>query len=162
MPILTGGGSMYSTVDDLQRWDSAAGGGSLLSTEGLAVLETSHAYRGPQTRYGYGWQFPVLEQEEGGGEIEMRHGGGLPGFTSHILRCATQPPQPHAQLRTLMLSCPVRRLVVVQGEGARCCGAEPRVRCVRLQHALRRMCRARHRPRRRLPLAAAGPLRTER
>ena len=102
MPILTGGGSMYSTVDDLQRWDSAAGGGSLLSTEGLAALETSHAYRGPQTRYGYGWQFPVLEQEEEGGEIEMRHGGGLPGFTSHILRCATQPPQPHAQLRTLM------------------------------------------------------------
>ena len=94
MPILTGGGSMYSTVDDLQRWDSAAVGGSLLSAEGLAALETSHAYRGPQTRYGYGWQFPVLEQEEEGGEIEMRHGGGLPGFTSHILRCATQPTQP--------------------------------------------------------------------
>lgn len=84
MPILTGGGSMYSTVDDLQKWDKGACGGALLSDAGLCALETAHVYRTPQTRYGYGWQQPVEGRTDG--LRVLRHGGGLPGFTTRILR----------------------------------------------------------------------------
>ena len=83
MPILTGGGSMYSTVDDLQKWDEGTCGGALLSDEGLCALEMAHVHRTPHTRYGYGWQQPVGSQE---GLRVLRHGGGLPGFTTHVLR----------------------------------------------------------------------------
>ena len=75
---------MYSTVDDLQKWDHGACGGALLSDEGLCALETAHVCRTAQTRYGYGWQQPVESRADG--LRVLRHGGGLPGFTTHILR----------------------------------------------------------------------------
>ena len=83
-PVLTGGGSMYSTVEDLQLWDASCCGGALLSASSLAALETLHAHRDEATRYGYGWQGPAETRDDG--RIVLRHGGGLPGFTTHILR----------------------------------------------------------------------------
>ena len=76
IPILTGGGNLYSTVEDVVRWDRALRNKRLISRAGYEAL-----YRPELENYAYGWVVRELE-----GRPALGHGGGVPGFSSFILR----------------------------------------------------------------------------
>jgi CubicO group peptidase (beta-lactamase class C family) len=81
-----GAGGMVSTVDDLACWDSALYGGKLVSAEQLRRAHTRLRLSDGSTEdYGYGWG---IHEYQG---IEMiEHGGGIHGFSCHIMRVPTQ------------------------------------------------------------------------
>ncbi|MCG8370381.1 MAG: beta-lactamase family protein [Proteobacteria bacterium] len=75
MTILTGGGDLYSTAEDMQRWHSALADKAILSEEAYSQMLA------PGLRdYGYGWRI----QTHNGIKMVM-HTGGLPGFRSLIM-----------------------------------------------------------------------------
>ena len=76
MPLLTGGGNLYSTVEDMQRWDKALREQKLISKESYDRMYTTE-----RSNYAYGWK--VRTQK---GERWISHGGGVPGHSSFILR----------------------------------------------------------------------------
>jgi CubicO group peptidase (beta-lactamase class C family) len=76
MPILTGGGNLYSSVEDLLRWDQALYAGRVMSRKSFESMTTP-----VRNNYGYGWNI----REEFGRRV-MMHGGSLPGFTAFIAR----------------------------------------------------------------------------
>jgi CubicO group peptidase (beta-lactamase class C family) len=76
VPILTGGGNLYSTVEDLSEWERALTARRLISPESYDAM-----YRPELANYAYGWG--VVDRN---GRREFRHGGGVPGFKAHILR----------------------------------------------------------------------------
>jgi CubicO group peptidase (beta-lactamase class C family) len=81
-----GAGSLYSTVEDLFRWNEGIFGGKLLSEASLKpawtpVKTEENPEDNPDNGYGYGWQLSQLR-----GAREISHGGGLNGFSSYILR----------------------------------------------------------------------------
>ena len=76
IPILTGGGNLYSTVEDMAQWDRALRNKKLISQESYNAL-----YRPERNNYAYGWM--VAEKE---GLRVLNHSGGVPGFSSNILR----------------------------------------------------------------------------
>jgi hypothetical protein len=69
-------GSLYSTVEDLYRWDQALLAGKLISQESLEKMYT--AVKG---NYALGWQ--VTQR---GSCRQIAHGGGINGFSTFILR----------------------------------------------------------------------------
>lgn len=77
-------GGMYSTVEDLYRWDQALAAHRLLSAESYAT------YLAPQVamgrgglRYGYGWVHgKVARQAPGDSAATIGHDGGINGFSS--------------------------------------------------------------------------------
>jgi CubicO group peptidase (beta-lactamase class C family) len=69
-------GGLYSTVEDLYKWDQALYTERLLPKSVLDVMFTPH-----QGDYGYGW---TINQGEWGTVIA--HGGRVPGFASNISR----------------------------------------------------------------------------
>jgi CubicO group peptidase (beta-lactamase class C family) len=69
-------GSLYSTVDDLARWDGALTEGKLISRESYARMFTP-----VKSDYAYGWGVTTR-----GGRKEISHGGGINGFVTQILR----------------------------------------------------------------------------
>jgi len=76
MPIFSGGGNLYSTVEDLLRWDQALYSAKVISRKSFEAMTTP-----VRNNYGYGW-----DMSEGFGHRVMAHGGGLPGFTAFIAR----------------------------------------------------------------------------
>ena len=75
LPRLTGGGDLYSTVEDLQRWHGALAAKKLLSEDGYTQMFT------PGMRnYGYGWQIRTHDDTK-----MVMHTGGLPGFKTLIM-----------------------------------------------------------------------------
>ena len=76
VPIFSGGGNLYSTVEDLLRWDQALYSAKVISKKSFEAMTTP-----VRNNYGYGW-----EVSEGFGHRVMAHGGGLPGFTAFIAR----------------------------------------------------------------------------
>ncbi len=76
MPILTGGGNLYSTVEDLILWDQALINGKLISKASYRRM-----YTPIKDNYAYGWRI-----QQDADRTVIRHGGGVPGFSSHILR----------------------------------------------------------------------------
>ena len=75
-------GAMYSTVDDLLRWDQALYGTSLLSEGAKAAMFTPGL-----GEYGFGW-FTATEPigPDGAERRVIRHGGGINGFSTAIVR----------------------------------------------------------------------------
>ncbi len=69
-------GALYSSASDLLKWDQALNGDALLSETSREMMFTP-ALEG----YGYGWVI-----REVAGRRAIHHGGGMPGFTSHIGR----------------------------------------------------------------------------
>ena len=69
-------GSLYSTVDDLLKWDQALYGTSVLSEASKQKMWTPN-----RNDYGYGWGI-----QKRFGTIAVGHDGGIPGFNSIILR----------------------------------------------------------------------------
>ena len=76
MPTMTGGGNLYSTVEDLSKWDRALVCKELISTSSYKAM-----YTPIKNDYAYGWV--VAERSN---RMEVRHGGSVPGMVSHILR----------------------------------------------------------------------------
>lgn len=78
----TADGSLYFTVRDLARWDSALYGNGLLSLESLTQVRTAVTLTDGTTRpYGFGW---TVGQPNG--HAVMSHGGSWQGFRSYIVR----------------------------------------------------------------------------
>lgn len=75
MAILTGGGDLYSTVEDMQRWHRALADKAILSEEAYSEMFTP-GLRG----YGYGWRIRMHN-----GIKMVMHTGGMPGFRSLIM-----------------------------------------------------------------------------
>ena len=76
MPLLTGGGNLYSTIDDLSKWDRALNSGRLISKASYEAM-----YTPVKENYAYGWSV-----RDEGNRKRIEHGGGVPGFSSYILR----------------------------------------------------------------------------
>lgn len=69
-------GALYSTVEDLYKWDRALYTSSVLTPE-----ERREAFTPVMNHYGYGWLIDSMY-----GRPILTHGGGIFGFTSSILR----------------------------------------------------------------------------
>ena len=73
-------GSLYSTVDDLLKWDKALHGGKIVNAESLSKMTTPG-----MNNYGYGL---VIETKDG--RKIIGHGGGINGFNTSMLRYQDQ------------------------------------------------------------------------
>jgi CubicO group peptidase (beta-lactamase class C family) len=81
-----GAGALYSMVGDLFRWNEAVFHGNVLSEASLKaafkpVKTADTNEENAKAGYGYGWAISEFR-----GAREISHGGGLNGFTSHLLR----------------------------------------------------------------------------
>ncbi|HWW02370.1 MAG TPA: serine hydrolase [Candidatus Acidoferrum sp.] len=81
-----GAGALYSTLEDLFRWNEGVFGGKVLNDASLKAAWTPVKAEDNQddnsgNGYGYGW---FSSQTRGAQEIS--HGGGLNGFSSFIMR----------------------------------------------------------------------------
>lgn len=73
-------GSLYSTVDDLLKWDQA------LYTDALLPASTRTAMFTPfKDGYAYGWTVQPPERTTSG-KLQIGHGGGINGFSTMITR----------------------------------------------------------------------------
>ena len=86
-----GAGNLYSTIQDLYRWNEAVYNGKLLSPDTLKLAFTPvRVNDGSQGnalggQYGYGW---MLAKKRGLKEIG--HSGGLPGWSAYLTRYPEQ------------------------------------------------------------------------
>lgn len=70
-------GDLYSTVEDLLKWDQALYTNQLVSFGSIKMMFTPHAHAGENRHYGYGWSVYSNYVE---------HGGWLPGYWCKIRR----------------------------------------------------------------------------
>jgi CubicO group peptidase (beta-lactamase class C family) len=78
----TADGSLYFTVRDLARWDSALTGDGLLSRGSMAAIRTPVRLNdGSEKHDGFGWSLGTAS-----GHAVMSHGGSWQGFKAYILR----------------------------------------------------------------------------
>ena len=75
-----GDGSLYSSVEDLRKWDRALYGSQLVKSETLEQAFAPGAGTGSDA-YGFGWFIDTYR-----GISDMWHGGNTMGFTSSIYR----------------------------------------------------------------------------
>ena len=79
-------GAVYSTVEDLFKWDQALYTGKLLSEESKRKIFTGYYNASGGLRYGYGWMTKCVPT---GGDDSTRifvHGGGIYGFNTVMVR----------------------------------------------------------------------------
>lgn len=81
-----GAGALYSTVEDLYRWDQALYSEKLLPKQSFATVFTAHVKQNKDNQnsslsYGYGWD---IDRKNNRNVIE--HSGEMEGFTSDIKR----------------------------------------------------------------------------
>lgn len=88
MQLLKGGGNMYSTVNDLLKWDQAIRNNTLINPE-----TKKYMFKPFKNNYAYGWR--VLNS---GGRYLMKHNGRIAGFFSSIVR------YPNEKLTVIILS----------------------------------------------------------
>ena len=81
MSIPYAAGALYSTVEDLYRWDQALYTEQLLSQDLLNLIFTPHSPTDIDTSYGYGWEMGVLNNHS-----VVFHGGNIEGFAAEIRR----------------------------------------------------------------------------
>jgi CubicO group peptidase (beta-lactamase class C family) len=75
-------GSLYSTVEDLHKWDQALYTDKLLSNELKQKVFTPGL-----ENYGYGWDITTIPAgEPGAGQTNITHGGGINGFNTLEVR----------------------------------------------------------------------------
>jgi CubicO group peptidase (beta-lactamase class C family) len=75
-------GALLSTVDDLALWDAALYTDRLVSQQTLRLAWTPATLAdGRSVHYGYGWSIHEYQ-----GHRILRHGGGIFGFASHVVR----------------------------------------------------------------------------
>ncbi len=81
-------GNLYSTVEDLMRWNEGVFGGKILSEESRKAAFTPVKLKSgeePPMKYGYGWMMG-----EHRGLKTISHSGGLNGWLSHLTRYPDQ------------------------------------------------------------------------
>lgn len=76
MSFPIGGGNLYSTTEDLFKWDQSLYTERLVTKESLETIFTSHGFG-----YGYGWFIDVDQDRR-----RTYHGGGIVGFKNEIIR----------------------------------------------------------------------------
>jgi CubicO group peptidase (beta-lactamase class C family) len=76
MSIPHAAGALYSTVEDLLKWDQALEAGKLVSAKSITAMFTP--FKGD---YAYGWSI-----DKKFGQIRQQHGGGIMGFATMIAR----------------------------------------------------------------------------
>lgn len=81
-----GAGALYSTVEDLFRWNEGVFGGKVLKDSSLKAAWTpvkteENKDDDSGNGYGYGWFIGQMR-----GAREISHGGGLNGFSSFLMR----------------------------------------------------------------------------
>jgi CubicO group peptidase (beta-lactamase class C family) len=98
-----GAGALYSTIEDLNRWNEALFGGKVLSQASLEAAFTPVRIKGEDPAVpkesGYGYGFSVANFR---GVPEIGHGGGLQGFVSYLLRL----PKLHFTVAVLVNASP--------------------------------------------------------
>lgn len=87
--LTMGDGGMFSTIEDLRKWDQSLYTEEIIRRETLTRAYTSYVSEG----YGYGWFI-----DEYRGLAHYSHGGGLVGYRTHISRF------PSAKLTIVILS----------------------------------------------------------
>lgn len=76
-----GGGSFYSTTEDLALWTEALHGGRVLSAASLKAMTTAFRLKdGSDTHYGYGLRVHTFD-----GEPYFQSNGDIPGFHSEVV-----------------------------------------------------------------------------
>ena len=83
-------GALYSTVEDLYRWNEAIFTGKALSDASLKaawtpVLTEDDKKDDPEVGYGFGWDIALVR-----GVRAISHGGGLNGFSTVLFRLPRQ------------------------------------------------------------------------
>ncbi|MBU5354705.1 beta-lactamase family protein [Paenibacillus barcinonensis] len=76
MSFPMGGGNLYSTTEDLFKWDQSLYTERLVTRESLETIFTPHRFG-----YGYGWFIDVDQDRR-----KLFHGGGIVGFKNEIIR----------------------------------------------------------------------------
>ncbi|MDT0125343.1 serine hydrolase domain-containing protein [Paenibacillus sp. RRE4] len=76
MSFPIGGGNLYSTTEDLFKWDRSLYTERLVTRESLNTIFTAHGFG-----YGYGW---FIDEDEH--RRRVYHGGGIVGFKNEIVR----------------------------------------------------------------------------
>ncbi len=79
-------GALYSTVEDLYKWDQALYGDKVLSDKSKEKMFTGYVkdFRG---KYGYGWDVgKEAVDDKGDSTAYISHGGSIFGFSSFIVR----------------------------------------------------------------------------
>ncbi|SKC66697.1 serine hydrolase [Ohtaekwangia koreensis] len=80
-----GAGALYSTVEDLYKWNEAVFHGKVLDEKSINAAFTSVVLNDGKTpssgEYGYGWGMNTYR-----GLLSIGHSGGLHGFTSQLVR----------------------------------------------------------------------------
>jgi len=106
MSIPLGAGALYSTVEDLYKWDQALYSHAILSESSRHSIFAPMARMGEQEShvyYGYGWVIDRPNERD-----RVSHGGRIDGFTTSIAR------YPHEQVTIIVLSnletAPVARI----------------------------------------------------
>jgi D-alanyl-D-alanine carboxypeptidase len=80
-------GAFISTVLDLAKWDAALGGNTILSDATRRQMWARVPLNGGATApYGFGWHIGEFQDRR-----VIRHGGGLPGFSSFSMRFLDLP-----------------------------------------------------------------------
>ncbi len=80
-------GALYSTVEDLYRWDRALAGDAFLPAETKALLFKPQIAVGKDASYAYGWMVRQKSLPGGKGKtLSVFHGGSIFGFASYIDR----------------------------------------------------------------------------
>jgi CubicO group peptidase (beta-lactamase class C family) len=74
-------GGLYTTVEDLLRWDRALSNEVLVTQPSLTAMCTAHVPVGDGSSYGYGWQLGVRF-----GRRVLYHGGRIDGFRVLLTR----------------------------------------------------------------------------
>lgn len=79
---IVGSGGIYTTLNDMFRWDQALYGEDLVSQDTLELAYTSGVdSRGESIDYGFGWRIGDYR-----GHRRVSHGGSWVGFRTHIIR----------------------------------------------------------------------------
>ena len=74
-------GSIYSTVEDLLKWDQALYGTTLLPESAKQIMWTPF-----RDNYAYGWNVAPASATAFGGYRRIAHSGGINGFSAMIVR----------------------------------------------------------------------------
>lgn len=79
-------GSLYSTAEDLYKWDRALYGNEIFSEESKELMFSPQMDMG-DAHYGYGWLIGKMPRGQAGDSVQIvGHGGGINGFNTIIVR----------------------------------------------------------------------------
>src|SRR5437660_8974338 len=82
MSIPYAAGSLYSTVEDLYKWDRALYADKLLPADLKKTMFTPVLHG-----YAFGWSVSTMKLDDGKTEVPtIGHGGGINGFNTVIIR----------------------------------------------------------------------------